>query len=117
MSTQSRHERRAGRLAASRSGRRSRAVSTPQGRSRSPIALLSFVGLVIGTAIVAVLIISGQGPRPGGDTSEIRPAIAIPAALVQGRSLGDPDAPVEIEIWSDFQCPACGMFTRTIEPL
>ena len=117
MSTQTRRDRRAARFAGIRSGHPSRAVSTPEGRSRSPIAWLSIVGLVFGTAIVASLIISGQGARPGGDTSGIQPAIAMPAAFVQGRSMGDPDAPVQIEVWSDFQCPACGMFTRTIEPL
>ncbi len=32
------------------------------------------------------------------------------------RALGPADAPVVIEVWSDFQCPACGFFARLIEP-
>ena len=33
-----------------------------------------------------------------------------------GRTLGAADAPVVIEVWSDFQCPACGQLARDIEP-
>lgn len=31
--------------------------------------------------------------------------------------LGDPEAPVTIFIFGDYQCPACGMFYKEIEPL
>ncbi len=30
--------------------------------------------------------------------------------------MGDPGAPVTIDIWSDFQCPACGRLARELEP-
>ena len=36
--------------------------------------------------------------------------------LAEGRSLGKADAPVTLELWSDFQCPVCGEFARTVEP-
>jgi protein-disulfide isomerase len=45
-----------------------------------------------------------------------QPDAAVPVGLAEGRALGDPDAPVRIEIWSDFQCPACGLLARTLEP-
>ena len=32
------------------------------------------------------------------------------------RALGPAGAPVTIEVWSDFQCPACGFFAKSIEP-
>ncbi len=32
-------------------------------------------------------------------------------------TMGDPDAPVKLEIWEDFQCPACKNFSEDIEPL
>ncbi|MEZ4633574.1 MAG: thioredoxin domain-containing protein [Caldilineaceae bacterium] len=31
-------------------------------------------------------------------------------------SLGNPDAPVVIQGWEDFRCPACSQWTRTIKP-
>jgi protein-disulfide isomerase len=43
----------------------------------------------------------------------------MPAALPQadGLSVGDPNAPVTIDVFEDFQCPACQFFTESIEPL
>lgn len=32
-------------------------------------------------------------------------------------AMGDPNAPVKIEEFSDFQCPYCGLFSDQIEPL
>ncbi len=34
-----------------------------------------------------------------------------------GLSLGDPNAPVVIDIFEDFQCPACQYFSESIEPV
>lgn len=34
-----------------------------------------------------------------------------------GLSLGDPNAPAVIDIFEDFQCPACQFFSESIEPL
>lgn len=34
-----------------------------------------------------------------------------------GLSLGDPNAPAVIEVFEDFQCPACQYFTENVEPL
>jgi protein-disulfide isomerase len=34
-----------------------------------------------------------------------------------GLSLGDPNAPALIEVFEDFQCPACQFFSESIEPL
>ena len=119
MSTQTRRERRAAQLAERRSEQRSRATSSSRSGARSPVVLLSVGALLLGAVIVAALFIVGQGQRSGGGTSDLLQPIPIPlsAALIHGRSLGDPEAPVKIEVWSDFQCPACGTFTRTIEPL
>ncbi|MGH3524066.1 MAG: DsbA family protein [Mycobacterium sp.] len=41
----------------------------------------------------------------------------MPAGVAaDGRTLGSPDAKVTVEIWSDFQCPACMDFATVIEP-
>src|SRR5512134_3886377 len=34
-----------------------------------------------------------------------------------GLSLGDPNAPAVIDVFEDFQCPACQFFTDSVEPL
>src|SRR5512135_208540 len=35
---------------------------------------------------------------------------------MQGTALGDPAAPVTIEVWADYQCPYCGLQARGVEP-
>lgn len=39
-----------------------------------------------------------------------------PTDQVDGFAMGDPDAPVVVEVWEDFQCPYCQRFTYEIEP-
>jgi protein-disulfide isomerase len=39
-----------------------------------------------------------------------------PVELIDGRAVGAADAPITIEMWEDFQCPACGLFSRSMEP-
>jgi protein-disulfide isomerase len=34
---------------------------------------------------------------------------------VDGAHLGNPDAPVKIDVWEDFQCPACKSYTEQTE--
>jgi protein-disulfide isomerase len=41
--------------------------------------------------------------------------MAWPSA--DGLSLGDPNAPATIDVFEDFQCPACRNFTENTEPL
>lgn len=35
---------------------------------------------------------------------------------VDGTSLGDPNAPVRLDTWEDFQCPACVGFSQSVIP-
>ena len=67
--------------------------------------------------IVGLLLFQGTAPR-SVDTAGLRaPLTMTPVALADGRSLGKSDAPVTLEVWSDFQCPACGQFAEMTEPL
>ena len=40
---------------------------------------------------------------------------SIERPMVDGKALGDPNAPVQIEVFEDFQCPACRDFSNTVE--
>jgi len=38
-------------------------------------------------------------------------------AAVDGTHLGDPNAPVKIDVWEDYQCSGCFYYSENIEPL
>ena len=64
------------------------------------------VGGVAAVFIAALFLISG-----GGSTAAVYPDGYEPPTL------GSPDAPVEMVLWEDFQCPFCGRFERETLPL
>jgi protein-disulfide isomerase len=77
------------------------------------MALLSAAALLVGAAVVAFSMLS----RPPEPTDEIvGPAAFAPQALAAANSLGSADAPVTVEIWSDFQCPGCRALATLVEP-
>jgi protein-disulfide isomerase len=52
-----------------------------------------------------------------GNANSGAPASTVPPQIVQaGHTRGVANAPVTIEEWADFQCPACGQFARITEP-
>lgn len=77
---------------------------------------LTIGALVVGVVIVGVLLVaSGLLDRtPSRDLT--LPEVSRPTALVAERAVGAADAPITIEMWEDFQCPACGVFSRSTEP-
>lgn len=68
-------------------------------------------GSLIVLAIAAFLIISNL-PKPVG---EITQPDLVTRPQASGHSMGDPNAPVKIVEYSDFQCPFCANFWRETE--
>jgi protein-disulfide isomerase len=62
---------------------------------------------VVAVVAVAGLIVAGNALR--GDNETVRYA-----SQAQGRVLGDPNAPVLIEAWEDYQCPVCKQANATV---
>ncbi len=55
-----------------------------------------------------------DGPTPAVSQADV----AAPAEdLRVGRSLGNPDAPIRIDVFADPQCPPCAAYAEYIEPL
>lgn len=111
--TQTRRERRA----AERAAGHAPVPSSGQGGGalRSPVVLATVGALAIGVLVVLGLVLSS---RPGA----VDPVRTPMAGLVEGvprdgRTIGAADAPLTIEVYEDPQCPACGMWTRDLEPL
>ena len=81
--------------------------------------------IVLGVVVVLVLILTvlyyvTRAPEPGSDSLPSVPPTAqpFPAQLDQyGVALGDPDAPVVVREFADYQCPACARFSSATERL
>ena len=79
------------------------------------MVLVSAGAVVVGAALVFLAL-----PRdPSGGEELFQPPTSYTAELVDGNVLGSVDAPVVIELYSDFQCPACkllvtGRFSRLV---
>jgi protein-disulfide isomerase len=105
---------------AARRDRRLAAASTaaPKPAWQSPMVLMTIGAVAVG--LVVILLASGVLGGKGGSTGDLLvPIRPTPPELVDptnARALGTAAAPVTIEVWSDFQCPACGFFAKTIEP-
>jgi len=56
-----------------------------------------------------------------GPLVTLPPVVVAPArdtaAIEDGYSIGAPGAPVQMEVWEDFQCPYCARWTYQVEPL
>ncbi len=101
------------RRVAQRSSQRTQARTPRRPLWRSPIFTITIGALIVGAAIVAYALLTQ--PKTSVD-SLTPPAVAVPAGLADGRNLGTAQAPVTIDVWADFQCPACGNLARRVEP-
>jgi protein-disulfide isomerase len=112
---QTRRERRATeRASGTRMSRRSRTSDASRG---SPILRITAVVGIVAVALIGTLVVlQGSGPGTVDAAGLEHPASTTPIELAAGRSLGRADAPVTLDVWSDFQCPACGQFARTVVP-
>jgi protein-disulfide isomerase len=85
-----------------------------QQRAERRKRLLMIVGGVVAVAIVAVLVLIFVNNR--GDSSnlpDVQAAAAPDAAIpVNGMTIGDPNAPVKVVEYGDYQCPFCAEFNK-----
>jgi protein-disulfide isomerase len=83
-------------------------------RRRSQRQRLITIGLIILGALVIVLPIAYQMLKPAAGVVAVDTGTHPNA---NDNSMGDPNAPIKIEEFSDFQCPYCERFHQQTEPL
>jgi protein-disulfide isomerase len=86
-------------------------------RNRIVIILMITLGALL---VVFAFVLPGIQQATGASATANAPIIPItPIALsvpVNDTSMGDPNAPVKMDVWEDFQCSGCMYFTKNIEP-
>ncbi len=111
--------RRRERREAERKGQRLQSAYTvPQSRPvwRSPIVVLTGAAALVGVVVVLLLVAGVIGKSPVVSAQITTPGYLTPTDLASGRSLGNANAPAQMVVWSDFQCPVCQDFAVQVEP-
>jgi len=75
---------------------------------------LVIIGLVILGAVLLVFAVVWPQLRPIAEVVAVDPGTHPNA---KDNSMGDPNAPIKIEEFADFQCPFCERFHKETEPL
>ena len=97
-----------------RAGLKERRRQRQQQERRNMLLIGGGVVLVILAIIILPTIYKSLIPAAQvGDFKQITPVVR---PQENGTSMGDPNAPVKIDSWEDFQCPACQQYTESVEP-
>jgi protein-disulfide isomerase len=74
------------------------------------ILVISGIVLVLAALFISPYVVNAL--RPVGAIATITP---FERPLVDGRAMGNPDAPVVVEVFEDFQCPNCKGYSDNAE--
>ena len=90
----------------------SRAGTRGSGGDRGSLLLWSVAFAVVAAVVVVVTLIVSGGKSTAATGTVSTPAVLTPASIVSsGRTLGLPNARVTIDLYGDFRCSACSVFT------
>lgn len=90
-------------------GRRPSVVSKQRGNSSQRFYMVLALVVVAGGLLIVKAV---RAPRARANVT----TAPITAAQAEGYLLGNPNAPVQILEFADFECPACGNFSVITEP-
>ncbi len=82
------------------------------------LLLWTVVAIVVGAAVIGgAWMLTRESSGGSSLASPMAPGKTTPASIPSaGRTLGNPDAPVTIDLYSDFRCTGCFAFAMDLEP-
>jgi protein-disulfide isomerase len=80
-------------------------------RKINRIVIIAVVGVIL---IAVIIIIANLLLVNSGGINPI--AAGTHRSISNNTSLGNPNAPVKMDVWEDFQCSGCRSYTQSIEP-
>jgi len=78
------------------------------------IQRLAIIGAIVLGALLLAFVLIYPNVKPIGEVVTVTPRAYL---QVDGTTLGNPDAKVSVDVWEDFQCPACRNYSDNTEPL
>jgi protein-disulfide isomerase len=78
--------------------------------------ILVVAGIVVFAILIVLVVALPQLKAKSIPLGAIQIPDSITRPAVNGLSMGDPKAPILVEVYSDFQCPFCKKFTAEVEP-
>jgi len=71
---------------------------------------------MIGVVVIGALLVAFSLIYPNlKSVGEIATVVANPRQNAEDTAIGDPSAPITIDVFEDFQCPACVHYTEEVE--
>ncbi len=111
----SRPPRSAGRNA-DRDARRPGSTGSPGSAART-LVVWTGVGVVVAAVLIGAAVVMTRQPAQGTGFTPIPPSVVTPSDIpASGRTLGNPAAPVTIDVYEDFRCTGCFAYSTEIEP-
>lgn len=92
---------------------KSAATAQPQPLWRSPVFLMTVGAVAVAAVIIGFAVLSNSGNSGGSSASVQAPLVFTPTTGANGPAIGPEGAKVTVEVWSDFQCPACDAFAKS----
>ncbi len=84
------------------------------GPRRLSVGVLLIGGLaLLAAAIALVLVVASSNQQPAAEGAVYA---GIPPEWQNRNVLGNPEAPVTVQAWEDFRCPACAAFNQMVKP-
>ena len=82
-------------------------------RQQRIVTILVLAGVAI---IIAAFLIIPSIQRATAPVGAFVTAVPHERPMVDGTTMGDPNAPVVLQVFEDFQCPSCRQYSQDIEP-